>query len=286
MGIVLCADSTCDLGDELKNRYNVHYYPFHVIYRGREYQDNVTIFPEDLYKGYYEDGSLPSTSAINVQEYLDFFSPFVEAGDQVIHLNLGSALSSAHSNAVLAAEQLDGVFVIDSGNLSTGISLQIIRAAKLIEQGWAAEDIVAEIKAMRPRVHSSFVLETLDFMAAGGRCPSVLAHVGKALKIRPEIVVDNRDASMSMGKIYRGKSKKVLVKYVDDTLSRYFNVQLDDIFITHSGIEQECIDVVAEELLAKLPGLDAANIHVTQASCTISCHCGPGTLGILFTTER
>ncbi|MDO4182325.1 MAG: DegV family protein [Coriobacteriia bacterium] len=280
--IVLSADSTCDLGDELKQRNNVHFFPYHIIFRGKDYLDNVTIFPERLYAGYYEDKSLPSTSAINVQEYVSYFQPFVDAGQEVIHLNLGGALSASHENAKAAAKQLHGVHVIDSYNLSTGIALQVIRAGKLIEQGLSAEEIVADIEAMRPRVHSSFILDTLDFMAAGGRCPQVLAYVAAPLKLKPQIMVNNADGSMSVGKIRRGKLEHVLKKYVTETLQGYPDVICDDIFITHSGISQECIDIAKQAVRDAVP---VENLHITQASCTISSHCGPNTLGVLFVTE-
>lgn len=95
--VLLSADSTCDLSPELKERYHVHYYPFHVIFRGVDHLDNVDIRPEDIFAGYREDGSLPKTSAINVQEYLDYFAPFVEQGYDIVHLNLGAALSTART---------------------------------------------------------------------------------------------------------------------------------------------------------------------------------------------
>ena len=280
--VILSADSTCDLSPELKERYDVRYYPFHIMFRDRDYADNVDIVPKTLYEGYYEDKSLPQTAAINVQEYLDHFTPFVEAGCEVIHLNLASTLSSAHENARKAAEQLPGVYPIDSRNLSTGIGQLVIRAGRMIEEGRPAEEIARAIEAMRDKVHSSFVLDTLDFMAAGGRCPQRLAHVGKMVSFKPEILVDNTDGSMGIGKIYRGKLGKVLPRYVEDTLARFNDIVCDDLFITHSGIGDELIDLVRVEVLKRLP---MKNIHVTEASCTISSHCGPNTLGILFVTQ-
>ena len=281
--VILSADSTCDLSPELKERYDVHYYPFHIIYRDKSYADNVDIRPETLFEGYYEDKSLPQTAAINVQEYIDHFTPFVEAGCEVIHLNLGGALSSAYSNACKAAEQLTGVYPIDSCNLSTGIGQLVIRAGRMIEEGRTAQEIAEKIAAMRSHVHSSFILDTLDFMAAGGRCPQIVAHVGKMVSFKPEILVDNHSGSMGIGKIYRGKLTRVLPRYVEDTLARFSDVICDDLFITHSGIGSELIELVRAKVLELLP---VERIHITQASCTISSHCGPNTLGILFVTEN
>ena len=280
--VILSADSTCDLNAELKERYDVHYYPFHIIYRGKAYEDNVDITPDVLYEGYYADKSLPSTAAINVTEYLEYFRPFVEAGCEVVHLNLGGALSSAYDNACQAAKHLPGVYPVDSHNLSTGIGQLVIRAGRMIEAGMSAADVARAVEELRARVHTSFILDTLDFMAAGGRCPQVLAYVGKLVSFKPEILVNNADGSMGMGRIYRGKLKRVLPHYVEDTLARYPDVICDDLFITHSGVDDETIELVRSAVLSRLP---IERIHTTRASCTISSHCGPNCLGILFATE-
>lgn len=282
--VIISADSTCDLGEELKGRYRVHYQPYHIEYRDEDYLDGVDIVPEDLYEGYYEDGSLPKTAAVNVQEYVDYFKSLTEGGAQVIHFNLGSALSSSHEHACLAACEVPGVFVLDSCNLSTGTGQLVIRAARMLEAGASAEETFEAVKAMRSRVHTSFVLDTLEFMAAGGRCPQVVSQVGEVLKLRPEIVVDNADGSMHVGRLHHGSMRKVVKEYIRNQLKHHEGVLLDDVFITHSGATApELIETAAVELREQLPGLE--RIHVTRASCTISSHCGPGCLGIIFVTE-
>ena len=283
--IVISADSTCDIGPELSERYDIRFFPYHIIFRDREYLDNVDITTEQIYEGFREDGSLPATSAINVGEYLDFFKDLLKDADEIIHLNLSRVLSSSHEHALAAAEQLCGVHVIDSRNLSTGTGQLVIRAARMAEQGMAADDIVREIKNMRSRTHASFVLDTLEFMAAGGRCPQVLSHVGKALKLRVEILVDNADGSMRIAHLHRGSMKKVLREYVKAQIKEHPGILTDDVFVTHSGhVEEAIIQGVVEQLKELLPQLE--RIHITRASCTISSHCGPGCLGVLFVTER
>ena len=283
--IVISADSTCDIGPELGERYGVSFFPYHILFRGEEYLDNVDITADEIYAGFREDGSLPATSAINVGEYLDFFRSLLEDADEVVHLNLGHALSSSHEHALAAAAQLQGVHVVDSCNLSTGTGQLVIRAARMAEQGMPAEEIVREIEAMRGRTHASFVLDTLEFMAAGGRCPQVLSHVGKALKLRVEIAVNNEDGSMRVAGMRRGSMKKALHDYVESQVKKHPDIIRDDVFVTHSGgIDQKLIDGVCEQLRELLPGLE--RVHVTRASCTISSHCGPGCLGVLFVTEK
>lgn len=280
--IILSADSTCDLGDELKARYDVHYYPFHVILEGKDYQDNVDITVKEIFDAYYTRKALPRTAAINMEEYVEYFKPWVDQGFDVIHLNLGGAISSAHKNCVLAAKELGGhVFPIDSFSLSTGIALQVIEAGERIKAGMPAGQIVEEVSALRSKTHASFILDTLDFMRAGGRCSTIAAVGASILNLKPCIEVDHSDGSMHVGKKYRGSLEKVLVQYVKDKLSQYPDIKRDHIFITYSSIAPEHEDLVRKTIRETL---DFKEIHATHASCTIASHCGPNTLGILFET--
>lgn len=280
--IILSADSTCDLDEDLKNRYHVNYFPLHINLNGKDYLDNVNITPEQVYQEYYDNKVLPKTSAVNVEEYMDHFRPWVEQGCEVIHINLGHALSSSYQNCCLAAKELGHVHVVDSGNLSTGTGLTVVAAGKMIAAGMDAEDIAEELRRTTTRRHASFVLDTLTFLHAGGRCSAVAALGANMLKLKPCIQVDNHDGSMSVGKKYRGSLDKVLVKYVRDELSKHTDIDPELLFITHSGIPQEYIDLVKKTVEEMM---DFKEIHIAKASCTISCHCGPNTLGILFETK-
>ena len=280
--IILSADSTCDLDADLKERYHVNYFPLHIILEGKDYKDGINITPEEIYQSYYDRKVLPKTAAVNVSEYIDHFQPWVENGYEVIHINLGSALSSAHQNACLAAEELGHVHVIDSCSLSTGTGLLVRDAGEMIARGMPAEKIAENLKLRAKKCHASFILDTLTFLHAGGRCSSLAALGANVLKLKPCIEVSTSDGSMNVGKKYRGTLDKVLVKYVKDKLAAYPDIDPSLIFITHSGISQEYLDLV-KKTIEETKSFD--EIHVTKASCTISSHCGPNTLGILFETK-
>ncbi len=280
--ILLSADSTCDISGELLERTGAQLMPLHIILDDKSYEDGVNITPDEIYANFRETGKLPKTSAINTKEYVDQFRPYVEQGYEVIHINLGAAISSSYQNCVAAAQVLPGIYPINSCNLSSGSGHLVIEAAQRIKAGLPAKEIAEELKALVPKCHASFVIDKLDFLKAGGRC-STLAMLGaNLLQIKPSIYVNNQDGSMTVGKKYRGKLEKVLVTYVHDKLSEYENIRHQRIFITHGGIGQQYIDIVREEL-ERLHYFD--EIFIERASCTISSHCGPGTLGILFMTE-
>ena len=281
--IILCADSTCDLSEELLERYNIHIFPLHIVLGDRTYQDGVDLVPDQIYQIYREKRILPKTAAINVEEYTEFARPFIKAGNDVIYVTLGSGISATYNNCRLAAEELPGMYVIDSGNLSTGMGHVVLAAAKGIEAGLPVEQIVEETRALAHRVEASFVIDTLEFLYKGGRC-SALAMLGaNMLKLKPCIEVDNADSKMSVGKKYRGSLDKALEQYVKDRLEGRDDIVTDRIFITHSGIAPERVELVRREI-AKYQQFD--EIIETRAGCTISSHCGPNTLGILFVRKE
>ena len=280
--IILSADSTVDLGNELYSRYNVITVPLHIIMNEKSYEDLVNITPDDIYENFNKTGTLPKTSAVNCQEYIDVFKPYVEDGYEVIHVNLGSALSTSYNQCCIAAKELGHVYPVDSCNLSTGSGLLVIEAAKMIEKGMCAGDIVSELKKLTSKCHGSFVVDKLTYLKAGGRCSTLAALGANMLNIKPRIDVDNTDGSMKVGKKFRGKFKRFIENYVDDQLSRFESIRKDRIFITHSGVDEEIISFVYDLLKEKNY---FEEIFITRASCTISSHCGPGTLGILFMTE-
>ena len=277
MKIKITADSTCDLSPELKARYGITVIPLSVIMDGKVYRDGEDITPEDIFRHVDGGGALCSTAAVNVDSYRALFSQYAPAYEAVIHITIGSGFSACYQNASIAASGFSNVYVVDSMNLSTGQGHLAIEAAELASQGISALEICSRLNAMRGRVNASFILDRLDYMQKGGRCSAVMALGGKLLRIRPCIAV--QDGSMKMVEKYRGKFDKCVEKYVKDFLKDRKDLRLDRIFITHSHADPQAVQL-ARETIRKYA--DFAEIHETYAGCTVSCHCGPGTLGILF----
>lgn len=280
--VILCADSTCDLSQELVEKYHVHIRPLNVIEGEKSCLDGVDIAPDEIYQNYHENGLLPKTAATSVGDYLDFCRPFVEDGKEVVFINIGSALSSSYQNCCLAAQALSGMYPVDSCNLSTGSGLLVIEAAERIAKGMSAADIADELKTVAKKVSASFVIDTLEFLYKGGRCSALAMFGANLLHFKPSIKVDNTDGSMSVGKKYRGSLEKALTDYVTDQLKDRTDLDTRRIFITHSGISEERIALV-KSLVEQYASFD--EILITRAGCTISSHCGPNTLGVLFLTK-
>lgn len=280
MNIKITSDSTCDLSQELAEQYHISILPLAVAMGGRDYFDGVDIVPADIYRHVDAGGSLPQTAAINVARYQDFWKSFSREYNAVIHLNISAEFSSCYQNACLAAESYDNVFVVDSRNLSTGHGLLVLKAAELADAGMDAAQIVQVLREAVDKVSASFVPDRLDYLKKGGRCSSVAALGANLLKLKPCIEV--KDGKMGVGKKYRGSFDKVLHEYVSDHLEGQSNLDLDHVFVTHSGLDEALVQDVVRQVQALHP---FRQIHVTTAGCTISSHCGPGTLGVLFLTR-
>lgn len=281
--VILSADSTCDLGDELIKKYHVQIQPLGIQLDGQLYKDGIDITPDEIYQTFDEKKILPKTSAPNPQEYIEHFQKWTDQGYEVVHISLGSGISSSYQNACLAASELPNVYPVDSGNLSTGMGLLVLEAADRIEQGMDAHQIAQEIKRLKQKVHASFVIDTLTYLYEGGRCSALQKYSAALLSIKPCIEVDPEQAHMNVGKKYRGSLRKVFKQYTIDQLNRYPNYLGKRIFITHSGTAEENIRIVKETIEQEA---NFQEIFITRAGCTISSHCGPNTLGVLFMSEE
>ena len=278
--IRIVADSTCDLSADLIQKYGIRIAPLHIVLGEKEYLDGAEITPDEIYEWADIHGETPKTSAIGFEDASEVIGQLSGTDDEMIIFTISEKMSTTANVFRMAAEELGldkKVTVIDSANLSTGISLMIIKAAVMAKEGKSREEICKEIEVLRGMVRSSFVVDTLVYLHRGGRCSSVAALAGGVLKLHPKIVVAN--GSMSADKKYRGNIGKVIIDYVKDLESELKNADKDRVFITHSGCEQEIID----EVYTYLENLHHFNeILITRAGGVISSHCGPGTLGVLY----
>ncbi len=279
MKIALSTESTVDMNEELIKENNVSILHGTVILGDKVYQDGVDLNPLQIFEFVEKNKKLPRTAAFNTFQFEEYFRGLLKDNDAVVHLCLSGGISATHANAVLAAEEEEfkgKVFVIDSMSLATGIALQVIYARQLIDKGLDAAEVKKKIEERRSAVQASFVVNTVDYLYKGGRCSGLAAFAAKMFAIKPQIIVDQ--GKMHPGKKYSGRGVAVVKKYCDDTLEEFNNPDLSIGFITHSYAPQDMVDAAYE----KMKNRGFKKIYVTTAGCTISSHCGPKTLGILY----
>ena len=276
MSVRIVVDSTADLRAEVAEQVTV--VPLTIRFGEEEYIDGVTIDSKGFYEKLIESNVLPTTSQATPCNFEEVFRPMVEAGDTVVALTVSAKLSGTYQSACIAAEELGHVYPVDSRNLSTGIAQLALLAAEEAAKGETdAEHIAEYIRTVIPRVDVSFVLNNLEFLHKGGRCSGVAALGANLLKLKPCIEVT--DGKMGVGKKYRGSFEKCASEYIRDRLRDDDTVDLHRIFLTWSGCDRELIDSLKEEIKSYH---NFEEVLDTEAGSTISGHCGPGCLGVLY----
>ena len=281
MKIKITSDSTCDLGKELITRYDIGITPLSVILGDKVYTDGVDITPQQIFDYVAQTGKLPKTAACTEEAYADYFSKFLSGNDAVIHFDISSKASVTYQNACAAAKRFKGkVKVVDSLALSTGQGLLVLKACDLAEAGKSPDEIVKTVEALRSKVNTSFVPDSLEYLHKGGRCSLAALMGAKVLQLHP--MIEMADGQLFASKKYKGNLTRSLKNYVNDLVTEYPRYDKTRCFITHSSCEKEVVDMV-RGMVESLFSFD--EIHETVAGGVITGHCGKNTLGVLFISE-
>jgi DegV family protein with EDD domain len=277
MTVKITSDSTCDLSKELLDRYDIAVIPLYIIKDGRSYRDGVDITPADIFSYVEETGDFCTTAAVNTFDYIRFFESFSSKYDAVIHINIGAGFSLCNTNANAASKVFKNVYTVDSKNLSSGQGHIVLAAAEMAAAGLDADAIVKKLDDVIDRVETSFLIDRLDYIFKGGRCSLATALGANILHLRTCVEVQN--GRMQVTKKYRGTFTSCVDTYVRDKLEGRNDLVLDRIFVTHPAASPEAVDA-AQAAIRQTASFK--EILETKAGCTISAHCGPKTLGILF----
>ena len=278
MKTVITAESTIDLPKELLEKYDIKTIPYMIILGDNEFKDG-EIQPTEIFDFVDKNKILPKNSAINKEQYLEFFKQQLQSHDAVVHFCLSGGITSACQNAKDAAQELKNVYVVDTQSLSTGIALLAIYAKKLVDKGVDASEIYEKVIARTPNVQASFVLKKLEYLYKGGRCSALSYFGANIMHIRPQIILKN--GKMGVHRKYRGNMDKVVAQYCKDTLEEFNNPDLEVVFVTYTTATPEMIEAAKNAVKAR----GFKTIYETKAGATISSHCGENTLGILYIND-
>lgn len=279
MKIKITSDSTCDLSPAQPQELDIDLARLTVVKGDEQFVDGLTITPEEIFAHVAAGGGLCSTAAFSIGQYEELFAKYANEYDAIIHINIGSGFSACYQNATIAAADYPNVRVIDSKNLSTGHGHVVLEACRLAKTCQSVDEMVEKLENFVPRVRASFLLDRLDYMVKGGRCSAAAALGANLLNLKPCIEV--RDGKMGVTKKYRGPYAKCLANYVKEQLSNP-DIDRKELFLTYTQVDEKCLAAVKEAIAECGP---FENVYETIAGCTVSCHCGPGTLGVLFVTK-
>ena len=270
---IITADTTMDLPRQLIEKYDIRPIASYVSLGDDNRVDWPDLTQKELFDYVAQSGQLPQTSAANPFDYEEYFRKIREEDDRpIIHIAKTSGASSCYDNARMAAEEVNGVYCVDSWGIGSGTGLVALRAA---QSGITdPEALCADLNEYRTRIECSFVIETVEFLYKGGRCSGLAALAASLMKLRPEIIMT--EGHMHAGRKFRGKYDKVLLDFTKDKLGDPTVYEPDYLFVNHTLQDKELLQRVMDYIRGLNYFKEVIEVPVCAAVAT---HCGPGTLG-------
>ena len=284
---ILSCCSTADLSKEHFESRDIHYICFHYFLNGVEYPDDLgqSISFPDFYKA-MADGAQTKTSQVSISEYLDAWTPFLEAGKDVLHVTLSTGISgtynSAESAASIARERYPErkVYVVDSLGASSGYGLLMDTLAAKRDEGMTIDEAHAWVEANKLRLHHWFFSTDLSFYVRGGRISKAAGIFGGLLNICPLLNMDDLGRLIPREKI---RTKRKVIRAIVDRMEETAENGLGydgKCYISMSACEEDAKEVarLVEERFPKLNG----RVLINSIGTTIGSHTGPGTVALFF----
>ena len=284
-GYVLSCCSTADLTETHMKERDIHYVCFHFSLDGKEYADDLgkSISSAAFYQA-MSDGAETSTSQVNVEEYIAYFTPFLEEGRDILHVSLSSGISGSYNSANIAREELlenypnRKIFIVDSRGASSGFGLFMDKLADLRDGGMTIEDFHDWALPHRVELNHWFFSTDLTFYVKGGRISKASGWFGTALHICPLLNMDDKGALIPRYKI-RGKRAviKEIVKRMEECAANGTDYD-GKCYISHSACHEDA-RAVADLVEERFPRLNG-KVEINDIGTTIGSHTGPGTVAL------
>ncbi len=284
---ILSCCSTADLTEEHFKARDIHYICFHFSLDGKQYPDDLgKTIPFDKFYKAMTDGAETATSQVNVDEYIEYFTPFLEAGKDILHVTLSSGLSGTINSARIAKEELAEkypdrkIYIVDSLGASSGYGLIMDKLADLRDSGMSIDEVKDWAEENRLKLHHWFFSTDLTFFIKGGRVSKVSGWFGTVLKICPLLDMDNAGHLVPRFKVR--EKKRVIVEIVNK-MEQFAQGGLDyngKCYISNSACYEDA-RAVADLIEARFPKLNG-KVEITDIGTTIGSHTGPGTVALFF----
>ncbi len=287
MSYVISCCSTADLSAEHFAARNIRYICFHYELDGVQYADDLgQSMPFDKFYAAMAAGAVTKTSQVNVDEFVEYFTPMLEAGQDILHVCLSSGISGVSNSAMAARDELAArypdrkIYVLDSLGASSGYGLLMDKLADLRDGGMDIDALYAWGEKNRLRVHHWFFSTDLTFYVRGGRISKASGWFGTVLKICPLLNMDN------LGRLiprYKIRTKKKVIEAIVQQMEAHAQNGRDysgKCFISMSACLEDA-QAVAQKVEERFPKLDG-KVLINSVGTTIGSHTGPGTVALFF----
>lgn len=275
--LVISTDSVCDLPEHLVEKHQIAVMPYRVLTEGGEFLDGIETETEGVLSYIGERGKRVKSEAPQAADYEEYFAEQLTRAQYIIHISMAKNVSQGYANALEASKAFDNVVVVDSGHLSSGMGLMVLRTAKYAASGMSVDSVLNEIEYTRNQIRTSFMVESTEYLARSGRISSKINLLCKSLMLHPVIVL--KDSSMKVGAIRMGAKDYARRKYITAALNTKQEIDEKLLFITYAGMTKAELEEI-EEQVKELVSFES--IIYQKASPAISTNCGPGSFGLLF----
>ena len=276
--VVITTESVADIAKELLDKHGIEVIPHIVCTSEGEFKDGIEIETDGLLNYMRDPSHKVKTMAPDVQAHEAFFAKQLSIANNVIHISISSKLAqSGCPVAIEASRAFDNVTVIDSQHLSSGQGLMVLEACRLAEKGLPPAEITKKINEFRGNIHTSFIVDNLDFLARAEQINKRIADITKSFMARPVLVLKN--GKMGVGRIFFGSQKRSWRKYIDSVLRLSTKIDKSILFVTHVGLTKRDMDWIEEYIESKVK---FDHIYFQKASPAIAVNCGAGTFGLLW----
>ncbi len=284
---ILSCCSTADLSREHFERRDIRYICFHYSLDGKAYPDDLgESVPFDQFYQAMTNGAETQTSQVNAEEYIAYFTPFLEQGKDVLHLTLSSGISGSYNSANVAREELAEkypdrkIYIVDSLGASSGYGLLMDRLADLRDEGKSIDAVRDWALENRLRAQHWFFSTDLTFYIKGGRVSKVSGWFGTVLNICPLLNVNNEGKLIPRSKL---RGKKAVIREIVSRMEQFAENRAEysgKCFISHSACYEDAL-AVADLVEEKFPRLNG-RVLINSIGTTIGSHTGPGTVALFF----
>ncbi len=272
--IKLITDSTCDLTQELIEKYDIHVLPLSVHIGDQSFKYGESITLSEMYHGVKEGSAFPTTSQVNPHEFHDVYKKYLDEGYKIISLHVAATLSGTIQSAEIAKDMLDSddITILDSKGVSGVIFLALVEAGEMIHAGKSFDEVVAKIKETTEKVKVLVTFDTMEYLVKGGRVPKSVGAIGGFLGIKPLISI--KEGKLEMVDKARGskKAQKSLLSFIDNTPRKK-----DSKVVVINSLDSDMNRAVIDHLKKNEIGS-----HEIEVGCVLGVHAGPKLVGVFI----
>ena len=275
--VMITAGSVCDLPERFVEKYQIAIMPYRILTERGDFLDGVETDTDGILTYMNEEGKSIRSEEPEVEDMKDFFAEQLTKAGNIVHIAMTKYSSAGYERVLEASKAFDNVSVIDSGHLSCGMGLLVLRAAEYAASGMSADEVVKKIEEMKTQVSTSFLVDSTEYMARSGMIASKIDRICDALMFHPVLMM--KKSKIKVGSVRIGNKDTVWKKYINSTLNTAGAIDTNLLFIAYAGLSEGELEDIKKQVKKKV---EFREVVCQKASPVIATNCGPGSFGLMF----